>query len=52
MSEKIYPPTAEFSANAHVNADRYAAMYAESIRNPEGFWTEQAKCFDWIMPFT
>ncbi len=27
-------------------------MYARSIRDPDGFWGEQAKRLDWIKPFT
>ena len=27
-------------------------MYARSIKDPNGFWGEQAKRIDWIKPFT
>jgi acetyl-CoA synthetase len=40
---KIYPVPAEFAANAHVNAEQYAQMYAQSVNDPEGFWAEQAE---------
>ena len=40
---KIYPVPADFAANAHVNAEQYAQMYAQSVNDPEGFWSEQAE---------
>ena len=40
---KVYPVPAEFAANAHVNAEQYAQMYAQSVNDPEGFWAEQAE---------
>ncbi len=36
----------------HVDAENYARMYAESIRDPEGFWGEHGKRLDWIKPYT
>ncbi|WP_020558027.1 acetate--CoA ligase [Thiofilum flexile] len=42
MSIKTYPVPAEFAAQANVNAEQYAAMYQQSVDDPEGFWAEQA----------
>ncbi len=43
MSEEhIYPPPAEFAAQAHVNREQYEEMYRRSVEDPEGFWAEQA----------
>ena len=40
---KVYPPTAETSANAHISSlEEYRELYNRSINDPEGFWTEQA----------
>ena len=40
----VYNPPAEFSARAHVKSlDEYRAMYERSVRDPEGFWAEQAE---------
>ena len=47
-----YAPSKEFIANAHVNAESYAAMYAASVTNPEAFWAEQGKRLDWITDYT
>ncbi|MGA9253130.1 MAG: AMP-binding protein, partial [Roseobacter sp.] len=47
-----YPPSDEMASKAHVNADRYAQMYAESIEDPDGFWRREGGRIDWIKPFT
>jgi acetyl-CoA synthetase len=52
MSEKIYDVTADWSKRAYVDAAKYQDMYARSIKDPNGFWGEQAKRVDWIKPFT
>ncbi|MCQ0971833.1 acetate--CoA ligase [Paracoccus sp. TK19116] len=38
--------------NARAKADDYARLYAESIDDPDGFWSREAKRIDWIKPFT
>ncbi len=52
MSDKTYPPSAEFTANAHIDAAKYTDMYAASINDPVAFWGEHGKRIDWIKPFT
>ena len=52
MSDKMYPPSSEFAANAHVDNAKYQEMYAASIKDPEAFWAEHGKRIDWIKPFT
>jgi len=52
MSEKIFPPSDAFAANAHVNATRYSEMYATSISDPDAFWQEHGQRVDWIKPFS
>ncbi|TCL09025.1 acetyl-coenzyme A synthetase [Shimia isoporae] len=52
MSDKTYAPSAEMTANAHINPDNYASMYASSISDPDGFWREHGQRVDWIKPFT
>jgi len=52
MSEsKTYPAPGAVVKRAWVDAAKYRAMYDASIRDPEGFWREQAKIVDWIKPF-
>jgi acetyl-CoA synthetase len=52
MSEKIYEIPAEWGQRAYVNDAKYRDMYARSIKDPNGFWAEQAKRIDWIKPFS
>ncbi len=47
-----YPPSEEIASNAHVNAEQYEKMYAESIDDPEGFWRREGTRVDWIRPFS
>ena len=51
-ASKTYPPSADMVKHAHVNAEQYDALYAESINDPEGFWRKQGSRVDWIKPFT
>jgi acetyl-CoA synthetase len=52
MSDKIYDVPAEWQTRAFVDDAKYKEMYARSIKDPDGFWAEQAKRIDWIKPFT
>ncbi len=49
---KTYSPTSEMSSNAHIDAETYTRMYAESVSDPDAFWAEHGKRVDWIKPFT
>jgi acetyl-CoA synthetase len=49
---KLHPVAAEFAAKARIRADDYAKMYAESVRDPEGFWRRVGGRLDWIEPFS
>ncbi len=52
MSDKMYPPSADFISNAHIDKNKYDAMYAQSINDPDAFWAEHGKRIDWIKPYT
>src|SRR6202050_3578249 len=52
MSEKIYDVPAEWAKRAFADQAKYRDMYAKSVSDPKGFWSEQAKRIDWIKPFT
>ncbi len=52
MSDKIYDVPAEWAQRGFVNDAKYREMYARSIKDPNGFWAEQAKRIDWIKPFS
>ena len=53
MSDKIYQPPKTLK-NPHIeNVDEYAAMYKESIENPETFFGNAAlQNLSWSQPFT
>ena len=52
MTEIIHPVSAEFAAQANINAEQYKEMYQRSIDDPDGFWAEQAnKYVSWFKPW-
>jgi acetyl-CoA synthetase len=52
MSDKIYDVPADWRKRAYVDDAKYKEMYARSVKDPNGFWGEQAKRIDWIKPFS
>ncbi len=48
MSDEIYKPPSDIVKHAHVNADKYAAMYKGSLEQPDIFWAVQSKRLDWF----
>jgi acetyl-CoA synthetase len=42
---KIYEVPADIAAKAHIDEERYRAMYQRSVEDPEGFWAEYADEF-------
>ena len=52
MSEMLYKVPENWPAQAHVDDARYRDMYAQSVRDPEGFWGDHGKRIDWIKPYT
>ncbi|MGZ3410109.1 MAG: acetate--CoA ligase [Xanthobacteraceae bacterium] len=52
MSEKIYEVPAEWKSRAFIDDAKYKTMYAQSIKDPNTFWAEQAKRIHWMKPFT
>jgi len=51
MSDKLYDVPADWRKRAFIDDAKYQEMYARSIKDPDGFWAEQAKRIDWIKPF-
>ena len=47
--DMIFEPSADLAKSALIDADGYAALYQESIANPDQFWSEQGKRIDWIL---
>jgi len=52
MSEKIYDVSADWAKRAFIDSAKYREMYARSVNDPNGFWSEQAKRIGWIKHFT
>jgi acetyl-CoA synthetase len=45
---RTFPPSKEVIQRAYINHDQYQKMYERSIKDPDGFWLEQAATLDWI----
>ncbi|MGN6462918.1 MAG: acetyl-coenzyme A synthetase N-terminal domain-containing protein, partial [Pseudolabrys sp.] len=52
MSDKVYEVSADWKSRAFINQAKYKEMYAASVKDPDGFWREQAKQLTWSKPFT
>jgi acetyl-CoA synthetase len=52
MSDKLYDVPPAWQKRAFADKAKYDDMYARSIKDPNGFWAEQAKRIDWIKPFS
>ena len=50
--DTIFEPSADLAKSAHIDASGYAALYADSIANPDQFWAEHGKRIDWIKPYS
>jgi acetyl-CoA synthetase len=48
MTDKIYDVPANWKKRAFIDDAKYTEMYARSIKDPNGFWGEQARRLDWI----
>ena len=50
MEEKrVFPPRKEFSSKAHIKSlAEYKKIYERSIKDPDGFWGEQAQNLEWF----
>jgi acetyl-CoA synthetase len=49
--EQVFEVTEAWAKSALINSDKYKKMYEESIKDPETFWSKEAKRIDWIKPF-
>ena len=52
MNEHLYPVPEDFAAAAHFKRRDYEDMYAESVRDPDGFWGRIGRRVDWIKEYT
>ena len=47
MSDKIYAVPGEWKSRAYVDDAKYWTMYERSLKDPNGFWAEEAKRLYW-----
>jgi acetyl-CoA synthetase len=52
MHKNLYPIPEGFAAGAQVSRADYPRLYAESVSDPEGFWSRIGRRIDWIKPFS
>ncbi len=50
--QPIFQPSDALAKHAHIDADSYQALYAESIADPNAFWAKHGKRIDWIKPYS
>ena len=50
--DMIFEPSADLAKSALIDANGYAALYQDSIANPDQFWAEHGKRIDWIKPYS
>src|SRR5688572_22984271 len=48
QANDIYPVPAGFAAGARLKRDDYERLYAESLRDPQGFWGKVGERLDWM----
>ncbi|MBT3169664.1 MAG: acetate--CoA ligase [Candidatus Cloacimonetes bacterium] len=46
---RTFPPPAKVRENSHISSDeQYKKMWEKSIKDPDGFWLEQAETLHWF----
>ncbi len=48
QENRTFPPSPDVVKRAYINAEQYQQMYDRSIKDPDGFWLEQAKALTWF----
>jgi acetyl-CoA synthetase len=52
MTKKLYPIPEAFAAAAQVHRADYDRMYAQSVQDPDRFWSGVGRRIDWIKQFS
>ncbi|HEX4027885.1 MAG TPA: acetate--CoA ligase [Rhizomicrobium sp.] len=52
MSDQLFPVPEEWKKRAFMTGAEYEAAYAESIKDPDGYWRKEAARLDWLKPFS
>ncbi|MFM7210062.1 MAG: acetyl-coenzyme A synthetase N-terminal domain-containing protein, partial [Verrucomicrobiota bacterium] len=52
-ADRTFAPSAEFVAQARVKGmDGYRRLHERSLRDPDGFWGDEARELHWFQPWT
>ncbi|MEZ5461654.1 acetate--CoA ligase [Dokdonella sp.] len=49
---QLHPVPAAFAATARINKAGYDELYAQSVEDPDAFWSRVGARLDWIRPFS
>jgi acetyl-CoA synthetase len=49
---QIHPVPNDFAVDARIKKADYESMYAESVKDPEAFWSRIGKRLDWTKPYS
>ena len=52
MNDTLFPVPDATATAAHIDLQRYEAMYRTSVADPEAFWSEHGRAVDWLRPYT
>ncbi|MBN9546936.1 MAG: AMP-binding protein, partial [Alphaproteobacteria bacterium] len=52
MTDQIMPVSGDWKKRGYVSALDYGARYAQSVADPDGFWSKAAERLDWLKSFT
>ncbi len=52
MSDSLFAVPEEWKKRALMTAAQYEAAYAQSLRDPDSYWGQQAARLDWAKPFS
>jgi acetyl-CoA synthetase len=52
MSDNLIPVPEAWKNRAFMTKAQYEAAYAQSVKDPDGFWGKEAARLDWVKPFT
>ncbi len=44
----LFPPSDSLKKSAHITPEKYASMYAESVRDPDDFWKKISERLTWF----
>ncbi len=48
MTQPVYPIDADFAARAQITGAEYERLYAQSVAQPDAFWSAVAQRIDWM----